>query len=539
MGSVLYAMCSGGPPFRATSTLAVLKHVVEFEPKPLLEVAPDVPDWLAAIITRLLAKNPAERISSAEEVGELLTHGPPSPSASTLERQSGRRKAALAIVALVLLVGLGLTETVGLTNLHGTVIRWLSPTGTLIVKVDDPLIRVTIDGEELVIHEAGVNEIRLKPGRYELRASKEGEIVRQELVTVTRNGRQVVRVMGEAPGFEEIRGPEAKASVPETMGGRWKVEGNEIVQSKPGGIAVLLFGDSEWTDYDVTIETLTTGGQTKSEGGNLLFRATSAHDYLAFALGGYGGTFNEAFYFTDGNWGRNVPPRPTVHETERWYKVRVQVRGSRIQCWQDGREWFDFENTRFPLGRIGLSTWNSNSPVRWRNLRVVAPDGNLLWEGLPELPATEGETETALDQSEANGRPVPTVASETDPGRSRRGAESPHEAVHRLPANTFWLGSRTYRRGAYAGSTVHYELHVRKCDSTSFEGHVFDNGKGRNLAQVEGTIDGSHLTWTEKARGNVLTIHGTLDGDTLRVNFQGLYSNGTRNLGDGELKRMR
>jgi hypothetical protein len=300
---------------------------------------------------------------------------------------------------LVLLTGLGMTEAVGVTNVRGTVIHLFSPDGTLVVEVDDPGISVSIDGEEMVISDAGAKELRLKPGQYKLLASKDDEVVRQELVTITRNGRQVVRVMREAPGFEAIRGPEAQANAPEIVGGRWQVEGNEIVQSELGGIAVLLFGDSKWTDYEVTVETLTTGGETKSEGGNLLFRATSAGDYLAFALGGYGGTFNEAFYFTDGNWGRNVLPRPAVHETERWYKVRVQVRGSRIQCWQDGREWFDFENTRFPQGRIGLSTWNSNSPVRWRNLKVVAPDGNLLWEGCPDLPASERETESELDLS--------------------------------------------------------------------------------------------------------------------------------------------
>jgi WD40 repeat protein/serine/threonine protein kinase len=72
LGSVLYAMCTGRPPFRATTTMAVLKRVCEEEPRPVREVNPDVPDWLEAVIDKLLAKEPAQRFQSAAEVAELL-----------------------------------------------------------------------------------------------------------------------------------------------------------------------------------------------------------------------------------------------------------------------------------------------------------------------------------------------------------------------------------------------------------------------------------------------------------------------------------
>ena len=48
LGSVLYFMCTGHPPFRADSTPAVLRRVCDDRPRPLREVNPDVPDWLAA-----------------------------------------------------------------------------------------------------------------------------------------------------------------------------------------------------------------------------------------------------------------------------------------------------------------------------------------------------------------------------------------------------------------------------------------------------------------------------------------------------------
>jgi hypothetical protein len=83
---------------------------------------------------------------------------------------------------------------------HSTVIRLLSPEGTLGVEVDDPGVSVAVDGGDVVITGAGAKEIRLKPGQYKVQANKDGKLVREELVTVTRDGRQVVRISKESPG---------------------------------------------------------------------------------------------------------------------------------------------------------------------------------------------------------------------------------------------------------------------------------------------------------------------------------------------------
>src|SRR5262249_17436965 len=50
---------------------------------------------------------------------------------------------------------------------------------------------------DVVITGAGAKEIRLKPGQYKVEASKDGKVVRQELVTVTRKGRQIVKISAE------------------------------------------------------------------------------------------------------------------------------------------------------------------------------------------------------------------------------------------------------------------------------------------------------------------------------------------------------
>src|SRR5262245_19144559 len=43
LGSVLYAMCTGHPPFRAETALAVLRRVTDERPRPVREVNPEVP----------------------------------------------------------------------------------------------------------------------------------------------------------------------------------------------------------------------------------------------------------------------------------------------------------------------------------------------------------------------------------------------------------------------------------------------------------------------------------------------------------------
>ena len=72
LGSLLFALCAGHPPFRAPSLTAVLKLVGEGTPPPLRGANPAVPRRLDAVIRRLLAKSPDDRFASAAEVGEVL-----------------------------------------------------------------------------------------------------------------------------------------------------------------------------------------------------------------------------------------------------------------------------------------------------------------------------------------------------------------------------------------------------------------------------------------------------------------------------------
>jgi serine/threonine protein kinase len=73
LGSVLYTMCTGRPPFRAENSFAVLRLITDVQPRAIREINPDIPEWLCAIIEKLMAKSPEDRYQSASEVAGLLS----------------------------------------------------------------------------------------------------------------------------------------------------------------------------------------------------------------------------------------------------------------------------------------------------------------------------------------------------------------------------------------------------------------------------------------------------------------------------------
>src|SRR6185369_2512485 len=90
-----------------------------------------------------------------------------------------------------------LTEATGVTNLRATVIRIFTPDGTLVVEVNDPGVKVTVEGDGgLVITGTGLEEIRLRPGSYRVQAEKRGQRIplERELVSIAKGGREVVKV---------------------------------------------------------------------------------------------------------------------------------------------------------------------------------------------------------------------------------------------------------------------------------------------------------------------------------------------------------
>ena len=126
------------------------------------------------------------------------------PLPSELTPVRNRRATALwgAIPVCLLLAGLacfpGAREAAGqAVSYVATVLRLKTPEGTLIIESDDPGIGIKLDGSDLVVTGAGVKELRLSVGSHNVKAVKDGKILRDELVTISRGGRTVLSVRRE------------------------------------------------------------------------------------------------------------------------------------------------------------------------------------------------------------------------------------------------------------------------------------------------------------------------------------------------------
>ncbi len=142
LGAVLYEMCAGQPPFPGNSSLAILKQIVEVKHRPLRELNPAVPEWLAGTIDRLLAKKPADRIQSSAHLAELLefqwalmkTTSEDVPTVCKIEaRKRARRNRWIAAAVGAVFLGFGLLGGMFLAGRRGSGAEGVSAAAPLAV----------------------------------------------------------------------------------------------------------------------------------------------------------------------------------------------------------------------------------------------------------------------------------------------------------------------------------------------------------------------------------------------------------------------
>jgi serine/threonine-protein kinase len=71
-GSVFYEFLTGEKPFQGKTLHAVLFQIIQQEPDPVLTLSPELPTRLAAVVHRMLVKDPEKRYQSMDEVGRDL-----------------------------------------------------------------------------------------------------------------------------------------------------------------------------------------------------------------------------------------------------------------------------------------------------------------------------------------------------------------------------------------------------------------------------------------------------------------------------------
>ena len=135
-------------------------------------------------------------------------------------------------------------------------------------------------------------------------------------IKVTRNGETLA-----APDLTDAKGWKMLGA------GQWKAEGGVLSQSTLNENVRAVFGDKKWTDYTLSLKARKLGG---AEGFLILFRTQRDNEKSWWNIGGWG---NQRHGIEIGGMaGQAVQGRI---ETNRWYDIRVELKGSNIKCYLD------------------------------------------------------------------------------------------------------------------------------------------------------------------------------------------------------------
>ncbi|MCA9146954.1 MAG: serine/threonine protein kinase [Planctomycetales bacterium] len=253
LGATLYKLLTGRAPFAAPQYNTLLKKVTALanQPvKPVKELRPDIPDELAAIIDRTLAKEPQDRFNTPNELAAALEPfardadlsgllaaalNATEPEARSLPAVNPSRDATPTPVASPkasngrngsrrwTLIGM-LGGIFFFLFAAGIVIHISTDRGVLVVEADDDTeVLVRKDGvtvKELQVSK-GENAVSVRSGNYHIGLKGESDTleISNNTVTVKRGERTVIRIQQYA---------EAAAAPDSMMGGEGGYGGFEV-----------------------------------------------------------------------------------------------------------------------------------------------------------------------------------------------------------------------------------------------------------------------------------------------------------------------
>src|SRR2546422_1112864 len=105
LGVVLYQMLAGEPPFDGESAQSILMKQATATPVPITRMRTDVSQPLAAVLDRMLGKDPAERYQTAEEVSRALVGALPTAARDRVKLRYGWMSTAIKSLVGVGMVG--------------------------------------------------------------------------------------------------------------------------------------------------------------------------------------------------------------------------------------------------------------------------------------------------------------------------------------------------------------------------------------------------------------------------------------------------
>ncbi|MCL2349363.1 MAG: DUF1080 domain-containing protein, partial [Planctomycetaceae bacterium] len=169
--------------------------------------------------------------------------------------------------------------------------------------------------------------------------------------------------------------------------GGWSQENGVISQKSPGVDQRLTFGDTNWSDYEYTLEAQKTGG---AEGFLVLFRVQSDKDFSWVNLGGWQNKQHaierrNAVNVKQNRQGVVSPMIDGSIETGKWYTIKVRCEGDNVKVSLDGKQILDVTDSYMAkTGCVGIGTWSTQA--KFRNFKVTSLDGKtVLFNETPKV----------------------------------------------------------------------------------------------------------------------------------------------------------
>ena len=172
------------------------------------------------------------------------------------------------------------------------------------------------------------------------------EVVAPKMAQSASGGRVGVGTWNTQAQFDDIKvtAPDGRvlyaqnfengASGFEAKTGNWSAADGVYSQVSGEQPAQSFAGDANWADYDLTLRARKTGG---AEGFLVPFRVRNADNYLWWNVGGWENVRSRIQRLQSGSSSEIGNNSPFKVETNRWYDLKVEVRGDQIRTFADGQ----------------------------------------------------------------------------------------------------------------------------------------------------------------------------------------------------------
>lgn len=216
LGSLIYFMCTGHPPFRAEKTLGVLHRINQDTPRSLRSINASVPDWLVSLVDQLLQKSPDDRIPSATLVAQKLQQGlsqtqtpdqgPASPQGQASVREAAETAVPEPSITNSSVFGRSFKRfcavvMLGVFGWMGYLVYLETSKGTLCLETNgDVSVPVRIVKSDQTVDKLTLTKngavVRLQAGEYELQIDDQFDSfeIDRRRITLERGGHWIARI---------------------------------------------------------------------------------------------------------------------------------------------------------------------------------------------------------------------------------------------------------------------------------------------------------------------------------------------------------